>query len=75
MRARYDAVHTSALLVWLASHRGRLRSLVLGGKHLSVIVLWDSAGNCKVHRTEAEENAMGVIVHGPEFGRQQDGAA
>jgi hypothetical protein len=59
-------VASSFTLCWLASHRGRLRSLILGGRRLVVIVAWDSKGTERnPRRTDAEVEAIRLITYGP----------
>lgn len=53
-------------LMWLASHRDRLTTLTVGGKHLFVVVGWDSKGSEAVERDEDEIAAMRRIADGPE---------
>lgn len=53
-------------LAWLATHRKRLRTLLLGGKRLSVLVVWDRKGSEKVPHDDAEVLALRRIVYGPE---------
>lgn len=55
---------SSMMLAWLASHRDRLRTLILGGKRLSVLVIWDSGGAEKTDRTEADVAAIEQLVYG-----------
>lgn len=54
----------SFTLAWLATHRDRLRLLVLGGKRLSLIVLWDDKGMERVDHSDAEVAALRTIVYG-----------
>lgn len=61
---------SSFTLAWLAGHRDRLRTLILGGKRLSVLVVWDRKGTQEVHRTEAEVDAIRTIVYGPAAHRE-----
>lgn len=55
---------SSFTLAWLASHRDRLRTLVLGGKRLSVLVIWDTRGGQVVDRSEADTAAVYQLVYG-----------
>lgn len=55
---------STVTLVWLATHRGRLRTLLLGGKRLSVLVIWDTAGARLVKRSDVDIEAMRQIVYG-----------
>jgi hypothetical protein len=55
---------SSFTLAWLASHRGRLRTLLLGGKRLSVLVVWDTKGAALVEHPEADVVAIRQLVHG-----------
>lgn len=57
---------SSFTLAWLATHRDRLRTLVAGGKRLSVLVIWDTQGARQLHHDEDEVEAMRRIVYGPE---------
>jgi hypothetical protein len=57
---------SSFTLAWLATHRGRLRTLIAGGRHLSVLVIWDRQGGRRVERTDEEIAALRVVVNGPE---------
>lgn len=52
-------------LAWLASHRGRLHSLFLGGKRLSLYVVWDSQGSRLVEHDDAEVDAIRRLTYGP----------
>lgn len=61
---------SSFTLAWLATHRGRLRTLVLGGRKLSVLVVWDRAGRTLVDHDDDEVAALRRIVYGP---RKKDG--
>lgn len=56
----------SFTLAWLATHRDRLRLLVLGGKRLSVLIVWDEKGAETVDHDDAEVLALQRIVYGPE---------
>lgn len=56
---------SSVMLVWLASHRNRLQTLVLGGHRLSILVVWDRDGQKLVDRSEAEIAAMALVAYGP----------
>jgi hypothetical protein len=55
---------SSFTLAWLASHRGRLRSLLLGGKRLSILVVWDTEGSEDVDHPTADVVAIRQLVHG-----------
>lgn len=55
---------TSALLVWLASHRNRLRCLMFGSKHFAILVIYDKGGSKLVKRDDEEIRAMTRIVNG-----------
>ncbi len=66
---------TTLTLAWLAAHR-RLRALVLGGKRLTVLVLWDPAGDADAGYTAADEDAMYQLTYGePAPAREEDGDA
>lgn len=56
---------SSLTLAWLATHRDRLRSLVVGGKRLTLLVIWDTKGSLTVAHSEAEVEALREIVYGP----------
>lgn len=56
---------TSLTLAWLASHRGRLRSLIFGGHRLSVLVVWDRKGRELVERSDEDVAALARVVYGP----------
>jgi hypothetical protein len=58
-------VSSSFTLAWLASHRGRLRTFLLGGKRLSVLVAWDTEGTRTVERDDADVAALRYVVLGP----------
>jgi len=51
-------------LAWLASHRDRLHTLLLGGKRLSLLVIWDRKGAALAERTDAEVDAIRTLVYG-----------
>lgn len=53
-------------LAWLASHRDRLRSLILGGKRLTILVVWDTAGTRDAARSDEDVDAIRTLVNGPE---------
>jgi hypothetical protein len=55
---------SSFTLAWLATHRGRLYSLLLGGKRLSLLVIYDSHGKRIVQRDDREIDAIKTIVWG-----------
>lgn len=57
-------VASSFTLAWLATHRGRLRTLILGGRRLSVLVVWDRKGTEELDHSEAEVDALRTIVYG-----------
>ncbi len=59
------SVSTCLTLAWLATHRGRLRSLVLGGHRLSILVVWDCKGREELKHSEEEVAALTRIVYGP----------
>jgi hypothetical protein len=48
----------------LATHRDRLRTLVLGGRRLSLLVIWDQQGATAVDHSDAEVDAIATIVYG-----------
>lgn len=56
---------SSFTFAWLATHRDRLQTLILGGKRLSMLFVWDSRGAEPVHRSEQEIEAVRTIVLGP----------
>lgn len=51
-------------LAWLATHRDRLHTFLLGGKRLSVLVVWDTAGSALADRSDADVEAIRQIVYG-----------
>lgn len=51
-------------LAWLASHRDRLRTLALGGKRLSVLVVWDTKGLALADRSDDDVDAVYQLVYG-----------
>lgn len=55
---------SSLTLAWMATHRDRLRALLLGGKRLSVLVTWDRRGAERVEHSDAEVDALHTIVYG-----------
>jgi hypothetical protein len=55
---------SSFTLAWLASHRERLRTLLVGGKRLSVLVIWDTQGAREVDRNDADVEALRQVVLG-----------
>lgn len=57
-------IASSFTLAWLASHRDRLHTLILGGKRLSVLVVWDSKGGTVVDRTRFDEEAIRQLTYG-----------
>lgn len=58
---------TALLLCWLAAHR-RIRSLTLGGKRLSVLVLWDPQGSAEAGYSDADVDAMERLTFGDQGG-------
>lgn len=61
-------VSSSFTLAWLATHRRRLRMLLLGGHRLSVLFVWDAKGQQRVDHDDDEVAALQRIVYGPEDG-------
>ena len=55
---------SSITLAWLASHRGRLHTLLAGGKRISMLVIWDTRGAELVKRSEADVAAIDTLVNG-----------
>lgn len=55
---------SSFTLAWLATHRDRLRTFLLGGHRLTVLVVWDTKGQVLACRTEADVDAVRQIVNG-----------
>lgn len=50
---------------WLALHRDRLKTLIVGGTRLSLILVYDQGGKGSVMPvSEAEEKAIRTIVNG-----------
>lgn len=64
---------TSFTLAWLARHRGRLHSLLLGGRRLTLLVVYDSGGAKPTPRpSELEVACLRVVINGdPEPVRQE----
>lgn len=60
---------SSFTLAWLATHRDRLRTLVLGGKRLSILIVWDEKGSEQVEHSDAEIDALAMIVRGEKVER------
>lgn len=58
-------VASSFTFAWLATHRGRLRTLVIGGRRLSFLVVWDSKGDDLVDHDDDEVDAIRRLVYGP----------
>lgn len=56
---------TSFTLAWLATHRDRLRTLLLGGTRLSVLVIWDRRGAELVPHDDDEVAAIRRLIYGP----------
>jgi len=55
---------SSFTLAWLATHRRRLHTLLLGGKRLSILLIWDTKGSEPVPHSDDEVAAIGTIVYG-----------
>lgn len=55
---------SSFTLAWLAGHRERLRTMIVGGRRLSVLVLWDRRGPEEVAWSDADVEALRQIVYG-----------
>lgn len=51
-------------LAWLASHRGRLRSIVLGTKRLTILVSYDTKGGEDADRSGEVLDAIYTLVYG-----------
>jgi hypothetical protein len=66
---------SSATLAWLASHRGRLHSFILGGRRLSLWVGWDSKGSEYVDRSDDDVAAIYQLVYGEPMPRETPAAA
>lgn len=66
-------VMSSFTLAWLASHRARLRTFLLGGKRLSVLVVWDTKGARKVGQSDADVEAVRQLVYGDRLDPSSDG--
>lgn len=58
-------------LAWLATHRDRLRTLLFGGKRLSVLIVWDTKGAALVDHDDVEVDALARIVYGPPWPRPE----
>lgn len=63
-------VASSFTLAWLASHRNRLRSFILGGHKISVVVAYDSKATKRLRHEAVEVAALETIVYGPEVSRK-----
>jgi hypothetical protein len=57
---------SSFTLAWLASHRGRLRTALLGGHRLSILIVYDRHGRKRVQRSDADVDAIRQIALGSE---------
>lgn len=55
---------SSFLMAWLASHRGRLSTLILGGHRFSLALFYDNAGSKQVSRSKADEHAIYQLTYG-----------
>lgn len=55
---------TRFMLLWLATHRDRLRSLVLGTSHFTVVLIHDRDGDKTVDRSPVELDAMFTLMNG-----------
>ena len=68
--------HSSSFtLAWLASHRDRLRTLLLGGRRLSLLVVWDREGRTPApERSQLEVDAIETVVYGPKRAARQRAA-
>lgn len=56
---------TSFTLAWLARHRGRLHSLLLGGRRLTLLVIYDHGGAEPAPRpSELEVACLRVVING-----------
>lgn len=55
---------SSLTLAWLAAHRERLHSLILSGKRLSLLVIWDTKGTQDACRSDADVEAIRTLVNG-----------
>jgi hypothetical protein len=55
---------SSFTLAWLASHRDRLRTWIVAGHRLSVLVIWDDQGTRKVERNDADLEAIEQLTYG-----------
>lgn len=55
---------SSLTLAWLATHRDRLTTVLLGGKRLCVLAAWDSGGSASVEHSDAEIDAIHQLVYG-----------
>lgn len=58
-------------LAWLASHRKRLHSFFIGGKRLSIFVVWDSQGSRPVESDDGQIDAIRRLTYGPDDIRGQ----
>lgn len=55
---------SSFTFAWMATHRDRLRTLVLGGHRLSVLVVWDRKGRTRIDHDDDEVAAIRRLVYG-----------
>lgn len=51
-------------LAWLASHRGRLRSVILGTKRLTIFVSYDTQAGADAAREDSDLDAIYSLVYG-----------
>lgn len=57
-------ISSSFTLAWLASHRDRLSTFIVGRKRLSVLVIWDSKGAALAARDDIDVAAIGRLTFG-----------
>lgn len=53
---------TSFTFAWMAAHRGRIRSVLLGGHRFGVIFFWDKGAGEEHNTTELDIAAIRVLT-------------
>lgn len=61
-------ISSSFTLAWLASHHERMRTLILGSKRLSVLVIWDTRGSATQPHSDADVAAITQLTYGDDDG-------
>lgn len=64
MLGLFGHLASSFTLAWMASHRGRLRTILIGGRRLSIILSWDTKGREKVERDQDTLDAIYTLTYG-----------